>query len=119
MDNTVIRERRAHQRLAVEAPLTIGSNDGAQVCYLKDISRIGARVETNYALEEMSLVAVDCVLGGVGSLPETHIQCTAAVVRSERLDKNRWDLGLYFSDIPIGVQMAIDEYIAQALDQTR
>jgi hypothetical protein len=103
-------ERRRAARALADFPIRFSQDPKAAPAVLRDISEIGLACTSPREIPEMTLVGLQFVLPG-GS---TSHQVTGAVVRCEGMPDGRFDLAVYFTELPDRTRTALSGFITGA-----
>jgi hypothetical protein len=123
---TTFKERRRFPRVARGLSLKLSSDACDLIAETENISAAGANCLVTEAMPMMTRVAVMILLPiqRAGKPSTRQIRCEGVVVRSEAIrtsqaPNSRYATAIYFSNIKVTDQRAINAYVKQQLAETQ
>ncbi|MBI4597970.1 MAG: PilZ domain-containing protein [Candidatus Omnitrophica bacterium] len=113
------QERRGHPRIPEQVELSLQHDRAALQAETKNLSASGVYCMVDSFLPPMTKLQVDFALPHGASA--ARIRCTGVVVRVDpilsSLDRWRYSIGIFFSDLSDRDRSAIAHYVKQRLSQ--
>ena len=104
-----VKEKRESPRVQQELPVELIYKDENNTVKGKtsDLSCIGAKLILNHSLEQQTQYAISL------ELPHGKEHFHGVVVRCVRLNENKYEVSLYFSDITLGTKQKINNFVKE------